>query len=328
MSEKVKRVLEGFLAGEQPAGETWLIGLSGGADSVALLRLLREVQAAGCLPAAKLVICHLNHQLRGTESDEDEAFVRRLAHTLSLPIYSERQNVRAFAASRVLSLEAGAREARHAFFARAGKSFSTTTVVLAHHADDQAETVLFNLLRGAGPSGAAGMSPETFLEEPALRVLRPLLSITRLELRQYLSETGQEFREDATNADPEFTRNRLRHRVLPFLEDQMGRPVAPSLRRFAEILRAEDEYLDELTEEVGLAGEDLTLNVYAVNALPLALQRRTMKKWLARQKVPDAGFDLIEEALELCHVSTGKTTANLPGGGRLRRTQMQLWLER
>ena len=200
----------------------FLIGVSGGADSVALLDTLVRL---GHRPH----ICHLNHKLRGAASDADAKFVRQLAGKYGLPVTVKTQ--------RVAADENACRRARLAFFEQVARKTGIKSLALAHTADDQVETFLMRLIRGAGVDGLAGIWPERRLGK--LRVIRPLLPVSRAQVLEYLNTAGLEWREDASNADRRFLRNRVRHELLPLLERDYNPKIRDALRRTAEILRAE-----------------------------------------------------------------------------------------
>lgn len=303
----------GKLAALGPA----LVAVSGGRDSVALLHLL---VLAG---ARQLVVAHLDHSLR-PESAADARFVRAFAASLGAECVIERQDVRAFGKHRRLSLEAAARAARYAFFARLAQERGLTRVVLGHHADDQVETFLFNLLRGAGPGGLGAMRPvaQREIAGAALEIHRPLLGIWREEIDAYISEHRLVFREDRSNCDPRHTRNRIRHEILPMLSAVMGREVRGAIWRAAEIFSAEDAFLAGMLVEEDTARE---LSVRAVRELPLALQRRVVRAWLQANGVRDISFADVESVRALLDGDPAK--ANLGGGLHARRRAGQLFLE-
>lgn len=195
---------------ERWADVTIAVGVSGGADSVALLRVLQRVRTSG---VGRIVVCHLNHHLRGAESDQDETFVRNLARELELEIDVGHCHLDPNARD---GWEATARAARYAFFEASVQRWGARYLVLAHTADDQAETILHRVIRGTGLAGLAGMPRIRPLE--AATLIRPLLHVRRAELRDYLQMLGQSFREDSSNANLAFTRNRLRAEVIPLLE--------------------------------------------------------------------------------------------------------------
>ncbi len=188
-----------------------VVAVSGGADSVALLRALLE---AGCGP---LAVAHLNHTLRGEASDADEAFVRELASQHGCVCEVRRQDVAALAAG--ANLEATARRLRYEWFADVAARTGAAWVATGHTADDQAETVLHRLLRGTGLRGLRGIAASSLSLDPSSFILlhRPLLTSTRADVLAYLAALGQPFRDDASNADPRFTRNRVRHELLPLM---------------------------------------------------------------------------------------------------------------
>ena len=291
-----------------------LIGVSGGRDSVALLH---------ALAGRRVIVCHLDHALRA-ESAEDARFVARLAKQHGMEAVIARENVAARAKRRRQSLETAAREARYAFFARVARERECPHVLLAHHADDQVETLLFNLLRGSGAAGLAGMSAHSTRRVGGieLHIHRPLLGVWREEIDAYIAAHALEFREDASNADPRHTRNRMRHEALPALEKAFGREVRRAMWRSAEILRAEDALLDSLVP-AGIAAD---IDTAALRALPLAIQRRTLQAWLRAQGVADVGFEEIERVRALLDGPRAKV--NLPGGVHARRRAKKLFIER
>lgn len=220
--------------------DTLIVAVSGGADSVALLDILAT---APDLPLS-LVVAHLNHCLRGAESDADEQFVRNLAKQYQFPCEVMRADIREKAESTDQSLEEAGREARYAFFERLRQQYGAVAVCVAHHAEDQAETFLIRLLRGAGTSGLGCMPYKN-----NRHVIRPLLDISRGELRRYLDEVGMTWREDSSNLDHSFLRNRIRHELLPLLEEYAPAAVH-HIASAAKLLRQDDElltlHLDEL----------------------------------------------------------------------------------
>lgn len=301
--------------GEVSSDEPVLIGVSGGRDSVALLHTLVE------RGARDLIVCHLDHGLRAA-SREDARFVQRLAEKFDLPCAAGRRDVRALARRRKQSLETAAREARYEFFGRVAEKRGCPRVLLAHHADDQVETFLFNLLRGAGVGGLAAMRAEgvRVVKGVELRLIRPLLGVWREEIDAYVARHGIKFREDASNADPRHTRNRLRHELLPAMETIFGRDVRRAIWRAANLCAAEDDWVRALVPEPSaeLATRELL-------AMPEALQRRLIHRWLKSRGVPDVGFDDVENVRALLAGRGAKV--NLPSGCHARRRAGLLFLE-
>ena len=221
------------------------VAVSGGADSVGLLRILLELRGE---LGIVLSVVHLNHKLRGGESDADEEFVCGLAGAHGLEVVCESRNVKAYAAEKKLSLEAAAREVRYEFF-RDALAHGLDRIATAHTLDDQAETVLMKLARGAGTRGMAGIYPEVSIRHSALStqhsakaIVRPLLGTRRERLIEYLGEIGQSWREDSSNRDLRHTRNRVRHGILPRLEENVNPAVREALAEAAEIARGEEEF--------------------------------------------------------------------------------------
>ncbi len=293
--------------------------MSGGRDSVALLHLLAE------RGYRKLIVCHLDHGLRGRAARDDARFVARLAASLKMRCVLERIDVAAFAATRGVSVETAARDARHDFFARVGRRERVTSLFLAHQADDQVETFLFHLLRGAGRAGLAGMRPVS--RRGALTVFRPLLGVWRHELDAWMAERRLRWREDESNASRVPTRNRIRHAIVPALSRQLGREVKPAIWRAAELLGAEEDWLDELLRtEIAALPEELPVKL--ISGIPLARQRRLLRAWLERQNIP-AGYTEVEAVRSLLNPDAEGHPAkiNLPSGRHVRRRAGRIWVE-
>ncbi|GFO56289.1 tRNA(Ile)-lysidine synthase [Geomonas sp. Red276] len=217
-------------------GETVIVAVSGGADSVALLDILVHLE----IERLTLVVAHLNHSLRGEASDGDEAFVASLATRYRLPFVSRRVDVSALARERKLSLEDAGRAARYAFFEEIANAHEADAIALAHHQDDQAETVLIRLLRGSGGAGLSAMSPVRG------KLRRPLLKVSRQELENYLKLRGLSWRTDESNADTAILRNSIRHDLIPQLK-RYNPKVSERLAATAEILSGDEELLEQVT---------------------------------------------------------------------------------
>lgn len=294
--------------------EPHLVGVSGGRDSVALLHALVH---AGY---RKLIVCHLDHRLR-PDSAEDAAFVGTLAKTWNLPAEIGCEDVATRAKRNKQSVETAARHARRAFFAKVARLQECPRLFLAHHADDQAETFLFNLFRGAGTTGLGAMRPIA-ANDNGLEIARPLLAVWREEIDEYIAAHRLGFREDVSNLDPRFTRNRLRHEILPALSAAFGRDVRQAVWRAAEIFRDEDEFLSTLPAVRHTPPE---LSVRDLRAQPIALQRRVLHRWLKAGQIAEIGFDEVEAVRALLDGARAK--ANLPGGWHARRNSGRLFLQ-
>jgi tRNA(Ile)-lysidine synthase len=295
--------------------QSYLIGVSGGLDSCVLLEVLLQ------FGFSKLVVCHLNHNLRGSASREDAVFVERLAKRLKLPCLSK--TIEAWPKSR--SIETAARLARHRLFSEAAKEFKTNRIFLAHHADDLVETFLFNILRGTGSLGNAAIELETTLQvdKQSLLVVRPLLNVWKQELREFAKRNRLRFREDATNAESRYTRNRIRNLLIPEIEGILGRPVKRNLFRLSQVAREEEKLLEEVTPRIW---EHRSISVREISALPVALQRRVIYRWLNWLEIPDLGFEEIEAVRTLVEREKPAKT-NLPQDHFCRRKEGRLFLE-
>jgi tRNA(Ile)-lysidine synthase len=227
------------------AGNRIGVAVSGGIDSVALLRLLLELrQELGIV----LTVVHVNHRLRGAESEADEAFCSSLAREYDLPLFVMQADVGNDAMHRRISLETAAREARYRFFGELLRAGKFDKVATGHTLDDQAETVLMRVIRGTGMRGLGAIHPHLQLADQPGEIVRPLLTVRRCELEVYLRELQQPWREDSTNRDHAFTRNRVRHVLMPLLQREFNPNIAENLTDLAEIARAEEDYWESEAE--------------------------------------------------------------------------------
>ncbi len=283
-----------------PRRRKYLVGVSGGQDSVALLDLLVR------LGYRRLVVAHLNHGLRGRTSGQDAAFVRRLAASYGLDAVVEKRAVS--------GSEDSGRRARMAFFAEHG-----SRVFLAHHADDQVETVVMNFLRGAGTGGLGGMREVS--RNGKVELIRPLLEFARGELAAYAIARGLPFREDASNAGRDFLRNRVRHDLLPLARAVMRREIRGAILRGAAIAREDDALAGELS--VGMLANilevDGSLATRALLASPVAVQRRVIREWLVRAGATDVGFDEVETVRRIADPRCTTARHMMPGALQIRR---------
>ncbi len=287
-----------------------LVAVSGGCDSVTLLHCLKN---AGY---RRIVVGHFNHRLRGAASGGDARFVRALAQSHGCEVFIESATKSLTSQTRGLGLEAVAREARYKFLFTTARVQKCAGIFLGHHADDQAETVLWNILRGSGLRGAAGM--QLFREREGLLLVRPLLRVTREEIERYANEHRQKYRHDAGNDGLDFTRNRLRHQLLPELRRVLGRNVRDPLLSFAKIAAEEDAFLEELARGAGLH-ELPELPVAALRDVAPPLRRRLLRKWLEARGVASAEFSVVERVLQMALGKGAPAKTNLPGGKHCRR---------
>ncbi len=283
------------------AGDTVVMALSGGADSCALLDILTRMKD----PAPKLVVAHLNHCLRGADSDADEAFSRNLAAGYGVPFESLRQDVAADASSLGMNLEDAGRQARIAFLTGISRKYGATAIALAHHGDDQAETFLMRLLRGSGMTGLSGMGYRN-----QLGFIRPMLGNSRAEIEAYLQQNGLGFREDKSNSDTTFLRNRIRHELLPLLTSY-NPAVKERLTRTAGLLSEENDLLEKqaqgLTETICTTdGRSFSCQISQLIQQPAAMRRRIYRSILIRLTGSTRHFtrrhiDAIEQLLSSEH---------------------------
>lgn len=297
-----------------------MVGVSGGLDSVALLHLLNETGFK------KLVVCHLDHGLRGVESAGDAKFVKQLGKRLGFEVLADKVNLLEKMEASGESLETAGRAARHEFFARCGKQQRCGVLLLAHHADDQAETILWNLMRGS--LGCRGMNEEAELQMSGgkMTVIRPLLGVRKVELMAWMDERKFAWREDATNAVNDVVRNRFRNEVIPLLNEISKRDITPNLLRSAEI---DNEWRDLLDWSVGAAtasDPQGRLHTGAMKDLPAVLSRAVIADYLKKQQIENVDWRLLERCMELLDVEK-PASVNLPGGRRLRRKQGRIFLD-
>ena len=218
-------------------GDTILVGVSGGPDSVALLHSLVTLAPKWSL---QLVIAHLNHQIRGATADQEAAFVGRLATGLGIRCEIGSKNVTKYGSEHRLSLQEAARIVRYAFYDEVAAQYSASKIALGHHADDNAESILMRLLRGTGPLGLSGIHPVRHG-----RIIRPLIGLTRKEILAFLELGGFEYMKDRSNLDTKYLRNRIRHELLPHLKERYNPNTVCALNRLASILRDEEDFWDQ-----------------------------------------------------------------------------------
>jgi tRNA(Ile)-lysidine synthase len=286
------------------------VAVSGGADSVCLLFALVELAP---VRDWKLSVLHVDHGLRGEESRQDAAFVAALASRLELPFHLERADVRALA--RRDNLEQAGRAARHAFFRRLIESGTVERVALGHTRSDQAETVLYRFLRGAGTAGLAGIRPVT-----AEGLVRPLLGAGREEVLAWLRERGIAWREDSSNFDLAFDRNRIRHSLLPQLTREWNPALTATLSNMADWAREEEAYWQA---EIGrLASERLVVRPPAVlieagrlGELPAAVARRLVRRAIeiAKGDLRSIEFEHVRAMVEMAGAAAGHGRMQVPG---------------
>ena len=299
-----------------PPGK-YLIGLSGGADSVALLMMTAKRAAEAGLT---LEACHVNHGLRGAASDGDEAFCAALCERMGIPLHRARIDLQG------RRDENTARSGRMACFRQWVRESGARGILLAHHRDDAAETLLMHLMRGAGPDGLGGMSAESEVE--GLHIYRPMLALGREEIREALRSAGQPWREDESNGDDSYLRNAVRHRLLPEME-RLAPGAAGRMAATAGMLARDRQWMNAEAEAFlrNHSGKGW-IRAEAVRQLPEALRVRVLREWWLRDGPERDERQLnsrqTEELMRLCEAGSG--IINLPGGYRAVRTGRNLHL--
>lgn len=259
-------------------GDRILVAFSGGSDSLALLSLLYELAP---VLGFTLGAVHMNHGLRGVSADEDEEFCRAFAKERGIPFYSRKMDIEALAEAKGWSLEMAGREARYAFFKEVMVQENYTACATAHHQDDLRETILLHLFRGTGLTGLSGMA----YKRDAF--IRPLLSVEKEDILTYLEGKGLTPREDETNGDPAFLRNRIRHELIPYIQQHFNGDFPQTLSRMARTLREDREFIEEevhkvrsavLREEEDQQGHPKVVLDKATFTLPMALRIRMIRE--------------------------------------------------
>jgi tRNA(Ile)-lysidine synthase len=293
-----------------PRGAPVMVAVSGGADSVALAHVLAELAAAGDVDLVGLA--HLNHRLRGAGAEADEQFCRELAVHLARPIVADAIDVRRLASAEGRSIEEAAREARYRFLEHAADRLGAAWIAVAHTTNDQAETVLLRLFRGTGTDGLAS------IRRRRGRVVRPLLDETRETILEYLCDRSIPFREDETNRDVSNPRNRIRHELIPHLEDRFAPEVVPHLARTAALAADDAELLNELADSraadiLSFASGRVAIDLVALRREPAAIGSRLLRRafrHVAGERF--AGFGEVDR-LRAMAAPDGPALADLPG---------------
>lgn len=254
------------------SGDTVVCGLSGGADSVCLLLSLNQLSAEMNFA---LEAIHVNHCLRGEESDRDQQFCHDLCKRLNIPFNAVSCDVKGYSEKNGLSCEEAARELRYGIFREysMGKLLAT-----AHNADDNLETMLLNLIRGTGLKGIAGIPPVRD------NIIRPLIAVSRLEIEEYLQKCGQDFVTDSTNLTDDYTRNKIRHNIIPLMKELNGSLTETNVRT-AEVLRSENQFIDEAVSEAvkNCRRDGIFIGLKEYNQV---IRRRCIAEYLSENSLP------------------------------------------
>lgn len=269
--------------------EGLLVGVSGGPDSVALLHLL-------CATGRRPVVAHVNHRLRGRDSDRDEQFVHDLCAKWGLTFEGVRVDTARVAASRGESIEESARRARYEFFLEVARPLRIKKILVAHNRDDQAETFLMRLLRGAGRRGLGGMKMIAPVPVPGSKaeLIRPLLRASRAEVLEYLRNNRLVFRKDRTNREWKFFRNRIRNRLIPLIEREFQPAAVEIFARTSEILADEDRLIERSLPRLGTGRRIARASLLE---LPEGLRARAVARWLEANGCTSPSWERIEKLL-------------------------------
>src|SRR5262249_50072210 len=282
LEKKLKTALRRFGIGES---DSVVAAVSGGAGSAAMLDSLARLRLHGQAFPRSILVAHLNHQLRGEESDRDEAFVKQLAAEYGLPVFISSIAVADYAQQTKRNLEATARQLRYDFLQRVAEDSGACFVLTAHTRDDQAETVLMRLLRGSGAEGLRGVHPIRPLG-PHVKLVRPLLEVSRAEVVDHCTQYGIKFRTDSSNLSDDLTRNRIRQELLPLLRTFNPRSEE-ALVRAAAIVAEDEDHLNQMSEAVLASSinnlnehESAGLSIVHLPATHNAIRRRVLRLWL------------------------------------------------
>ena len=300
-------------------GDAVLAGVSGGPDSVALLYVLLHLAPRWEL---RIGVAHLNHCLRGSEADKDADFVTELAARLRLPCYQERINVQEYRASQHICLEDAARQVRYGFLDRIRRQHGYHKTALGHHSGDNAELMLMFLFRGSGLSGLSGIPPVR-----NGHIIRPLLYVSREDLMAFLKYNGISFCTDTSNSSSAFLRNRIRHEIIPHIQDVCNPKIIETLNRLSEIIRSENEWIQDvihpLYEKALLrtAAHKAVLSIPVLQSYPEAVLRRVIRMAVEniRGNLKRISFSHIESAIHLVTGSSCSGLSVLPDGIQIQR---------
>ncbi|MDI6795700.1 MAG: tRNA lysidine(34) synthetase TilS [Desulfatibacillaceae bacterium] len=303
-----------------------LCAVSGGVDSVALLHALCLLRKD---PGFFVGAAHLNHCLRGAEADKDADFVKNLCSSLDLKLHIEKTDVLRIARSRGLGVEEAGRNIRYAFLERVRSAYGYTVIALGHHGDDNAQTVLLNLLRGAGPQGLSGM------DEQSGSLFRPLLGLYRNDILAFAQALSLEFVEDSSNQDMDFTRNRVRDFLIPLLEENFNPSIKKGLNRLAFIMSQENNWMELEAKKafeqclMEQGPSFASLSAQSLSSFHPALGRRVLREAVRRLKgeLLRLEWGHVDDALKLAQPSKQSGQAHLPGGLVATRRGQRLFVE-
>jgi tRNA(Ile)-lysidine synthase len=298
-----------------------LIGVSGGPDSIALLHLLIRIAPWHKL---SLGVAHLNHKLRGTMSDNDAAFVSSHIQSVGLKCYCHKENIHKYQRRHKLSLEHAARRVRYRFLILIAQQEGFNKIALAHHSDDNAELILMNLLRGSGPLGLSGIPPVRNAAGPAIKIVRPLIDVSKKQILDYLDKSHLPYITDISNADTQYLRNRIRHDLIPFLQASYNLSIKQTLNQLADITRTEEEWIDNLITPlfreavIAQSNSSVTFSILKLNVCHPAAIRRIIRRAIHEIKGDSKRISFTHIALVMQLLKHGPVIGSLDLPDRIR----------
>lgn len=333
MHRKILETIREFIRehGMLVPGDRVIIGLSGGADSVSLLMILSELKKELNI---ELFAVHVHHGLRGKEADRDSAYAQELSENLGVPFVCVHADVAEYARVNGVSEEEAGRHLRYRILEEQRLIRHAAKIAVAHHADDQVETVLYNLFRGSGLKGIGGMRPVRD------SVIRPLLSVTRKEILAYLEEKEISYCEDSTNSGTDYIRNRLRHEIIPAVRERINEGASSNILQAAKTAAAADAYFERAARRILESGgirerrEDGGVISIGISAEILKQEESIVRQYVIRQMIGEMYLSLkdiasvhVEEAEKLLFKPVGRRI-QLPDGGYALRTYDELWIKK
>ncbi|MDP6685444.1 MAG: tRNA lysidine(34) synthetase TilS [Candidatus Omnitrophota bacterium] len=314
MIEKVKNTIKKYNMLRRH--DKLLIGISGGPDSVTLLYCLYELKKDFSLD---ITCAHLDHKFRGEESQEDRRFCEGLAKKLDIDIVCDEIDVPKIAKEEGISPEAAAREERYNFFKKAAQTKKITKIAVGHNKDDQAETVLMRAIRGSGLAGLGGMNPVKSMQ--GVTIIRPLIEVSRKDIEGFIVEKGLKFRRDSSNDKVVFTRNRVRHELIPYIEKNFNSNIKNVLANMCENLRVENEFLEKYSKRKfnslsKVQTGEIIIDLKKLKKQPDAVKKRILRSALESFKgnLRTLTYQHWREMEELIANRPGNSIVDLPGG--------------
>ena len=305
-------------------GDSVLVGVSGGPDSVALLHVLLIIAPRFSL---RLGVAHLNHCLRQEDSDNDAEFVASLAEKLNLPYYIKREDVRKYQLENKLSLEEAARRIRHTFYDQAAEKNRFNKIALGHHSDDNAELVLMYIFRGSGLLGISGIPPVRDTQNRNIQIVRPFIKLSKSEIIDFLTTKELNYVSDRTNKETRYLRNRIRHYLIPTLKKSYNPRIIETLGRLAAIVGSEEEWIEDVIHPIyekavlDIQDDKVTLSIESLGGIHVAAKRRVIRKAIAKVKgdLRRVTFSHIDSAISLLDKGPACWSLDLPNRIRIKR---------